>query len=587
VARRTLEEIDGVQVVTDWAIDSTRFWRLELDLTPANLGSLVPVPATTRWFVLVQDEYPKGLIDILPAVSSGLPGIFPHQLPFITRADAPYRGAKICVATDSEGNLRRASDAEPRSVEDRLAWQVKRALGWIEHASSGTLLAPDDPFELPVYKASGAPVTAFREGPTDLAVWNTVNETIGVADLMRLDNAGEETWVVSAFRSLGGQVLIQPNWGARIKSLQTAHRTAAWLRVPSLIVRSPYAAPSTWRELSDAFGEQGINLFRELQRGTARLHDGSPHPLLIGFPVPELIGGPMHQMHWLVVDLPPLERRAPNGFRRNDVGLWTASFQGTFRPVSKVSWGVTENWHPGELATRGRLNEALTSTKVLLIGAGALGSAVAELLVRAGASDLELLDDKRLKAGNLVRHILTIDQLGDWKADALARHLNAASPNANVLARRALAGEKVDAEFIGSFDLVIETTGDHRVLQLLAEVQAPRTTTYVSFSVSLHARRLYAFLARRSQFPLTEFDRAYEPFSRIEADSAEELPMEGIGCWHPVFPARADEIWLMASAGVALLNDASLFDDFKATMQVIERTFDSRGRFTGLVSIAS
>src|SRR5437879_1932947 len=107
LARRTLEEVDGVQVVTDWAVDAPRSWRLEVDLTPADLGSEVSIPAMTRWIVRVTDDYPRGVIDILPAIKSGLTGIFPHQMPFVTRVDAPFRGAKICVATDSEGNLRR------------------------------------------------------------------------------------------------------------------------------------------------------------------------------------------------------------------------------------------------------------------------------------------------------------------------------------------------------------------------------------------------------------------------------------------------------------------------------------------------
>jgi hypothetical protein len=30
----------------------------------------------------------------------------------------------------------------------------------------------------------------------------------------------------------------------------------------------------------------------------------------------------------------------------------------------------------------------------------------------------------------------------------------------------------------------------------------------------------------------------------------QELPREGIGCWHPVFPARVDDVWLMVSVAV-------------------------------------
>ncbi len=63
--------------------------------------------------------------------------------------------------------------------------------------------------------------------------------------------------------------------------------------------------------------------------------------------------------------------------------------------------------------------------------------------------------------------------------------------------------------------------------------------------------------------------------------------MEGIGCWHPVFPARADEVWLMASAAVGLLNDEWPVADGTAALVVMERSMDSQGRFVGLRAVAS
>jgi hypothetical protein len=584
IARRTLEELDGVRIVSDWTADTPRVWRLELDLTPADLGTTFEVPKTSRWFVRAPENYPLGLIDVLPAVIGGLSGIFPHQSPFVTRPDAPYRGAKICVATDSEGNLRLDTEAEPRTAEDRLAWHIYRALGWIEKASRGTLLAPGDPFELPVYRGADSGLVAFRDGPEDLVRWAGINATIGVADLRRLDIQGDAIWIVASFRSLDGTLLFEPAWGIRLTSKQVESRTALWLRVPELVVLPPYAAPSTWQEVSAALGEQGVKLFAELRRGTERLHDGACHPLLIGFPVPERVGDAAHQMHWLAVDLAVLERSVPNGFRPNEVGFWVASLRGTFRPDAEVHWAASQNWHPNELATRGRLGADLMTARVLLIGGGALGSPVAELLVRAGVTHLTVVDGQRLEVGNLVRHTLTMDELGQSKAEALARRLNAASPNARVVARPTKAETLVDTPFLRDFELVIETTGDHRILELLGRVEAPHAITYASLAITLHARQLIAYLSRGTRFPVDAFDAAYEPVGRAERERGEERPMEGIGCWHPVFPARADQVWLMASAAVGLLNDAWPVADGAAAMHRFERAMDQQGRFTGVVS---
>ena len=148
-ARRALDEFGEVRIVQDWhpGIDG---WIFQVDLTPGDLGTKFPIPATTSWYIVAQPRYPAGLIDIMPAGEGGITDTFPHQLPNVpARAGQPYTMGKICVATDSEGNLRSDREAEPIDAADRLAWHIVRALEWIRRASRGTLLADGDWFELP------------------------------------------------------------------------------------------------------------------------------------------------------------------------------------------------------------------------------------------------------------------------------------------------------------------------------------------------------------------------------------------------------------------------------------------------------
>src|SRR6185503_988567 len=105
--------------------------------------------------------YPAGMISIVPAADGGLTQTFWHQIPNVDPgAGLPYRGGKLCVATDSEGNLRNNVEAEPGTAVDRLAWHVKRACGWLVQASNGTLMNPGDYFELPFYHGP-PPVRTF------------------------------------------------------------------------------------------------------------------------------------------------------------------------------------------------------------------------------------------------------------------------------------------------------------------------------------------------------------------------------------------------------------------------------------------
>ena len=51
------------------------------------------------------------------------------------------------------------------------------------------------------------------------------------------------------------------------------------------------------------------------------------------------------------------------------------------------------------------------------------------------------------------------------------------------------------------------------------------------------------------------FNKFYEfitPYTKADLQGIDEnsLPRDGMGCWHPTFPARSDDIWMAASIAV-------------------------------------
>lgn len=68
----------------------------------------------------------------------------------------------------------------------------------------------------------------------------------------------------------------------------------------------------------------------------------------------------------------------------------------------------------------------------LILGCGALGSRVAETIVKAGIGGLILVDNDILKAGNISRHVLGLDYLGWNKAAAMKDYLLRRNPFARV-----------------------------------------------------------------------------------------------------------------------------------------------------------
>ena len=72
---------------------------------------------------------------------------------------------------------------------------------------------------------------------------------------------------------------------------------------------------------------------------------------------------------------------------------------------------------------KGFSQAAMSRLTVLLIGAGALGGEVAEGLIRKGVGTLKILDFDTVALSNLNRQWFFAEDLGDYKAWALARNL--------------------------------------------------------------------------------------------------------------------------------------------------------------------
>ncbi|MCL4401827.1 MAG: ThiF family adenylyltransferase [Acidobacteria bacterium] len=82
------------------------------------------------------------------------------------------------------------------------------------------------------------------------------------------------------------------------------------------------------------------------------------------------------------------------------------------------------------------VREQLACKPVSIIGCGSFGSALADMLVRAGAGKLTLIDPEPLSIENVGRHVLTARDIGQAKVTALAEHLRRISPELEVEARQ-------------------------------------------------------------------------------------------------------------------------------------------------------
>ena len=111
---------------------------------------------------------------------------------------------------------------------------------------------------------------------------------------------------------------------------------------------------------------------------------------------------------------------------------------------------------------------ALSGRRVLIAGAGSVGSRVAEDLVRSGVGAFTVIDPDRVDAPNLARTIYSAADIGVPKPDALARRLRAIDP-AVVVDRHATPLGTTDLpQALAGVSLVIAATDDMTEQALLA-----------------------------------------------------------------------------------------------------------------------
>ncbi|MBI3521536.1 MAG: molybdopterin-synthase adenylyltransferase MoeB [Chloroflexi bacterium] len=101
--------------------------------------------------------------------------------------------------------------------------------------------------------------------------------------------------------------------------------------------------------------------------------------------------------------------------------------------------------------------QTLLRSKVLLIGAGGLGSPAAYYLAAAGVGTLGIVDSDVVDATNLQRQILhSTERLGEPKVDSAKQTLEALNPDVKVVGyRERLTSENID-RIIADYDVVID-----------------------------------------------------------------------------------------------------------------------------------
>lgn len=588
-----VEELKVVKILEDLQWDPLlNKWVLLCSLSP-KLHSYELIPKSTNWYVHIEDSYPWGNIKFFPAKVNGLEGTFPHQnYNGEEHSETPWTTGNLCLDT-SYRNLRHLGlDNEPFDSDHRLLWYFERALNWLQDAAKGKLNNPGDPFELPDFNKSFLSTIAFCENNESFLGWQRSKKIYGLAELLLLEKEEPVVITPTKFLTVEGSEIHCPDWGTVITNPgpELVTLNGAWIILKQVPIVPLWQAPMTWGQLVAVCQDQGINIMSIIKKLSPKLRDGKSHIILIGFPIPERVQGRFSLIYWQPLLLPKLSNitKKVKGFRDIDKYNWFQDSKRIFGLDNKINWLNSENWHEDELFNRGRLHSSARTSSILQLGAGAVGSMISELLVRSGHKEITIMDSDFLEAGNIVRNTLTLKDTMKYKVDSLMKRLNEVSPHSKIKVVREKFPSKVDKSIDPKdFDVVLDCTGEDETIFYLSQYKFDKHKTFLSISLGYGAKRLFVFCSKGHEINHSAFVRLMQPWlGKEQSDTLNiEFPRQGMGCWHPVFPARADDVWLMVSTAFKSIEKAIVAKVNKPTLMVYEQQWD-KGVFTG-VSLVS
>ena len=496
------------------------------------------IPNDSEWYIVFYD-YDD--IRFYPAKTNSIFVTFPHQSYNMDLPDRNYRSGNPCLDMPL-ASLDLPEEYYPYGG-NKFNWYLGRMHAWLKKASINTLLNVGEPFEVPTTKFSEDDALIYKE--CGISAWGNFNYNCGYSFLKRVSLNKVNYYALDLLWDENIKNKRESiKWGTFSKDFLKSNCLGIWIRCRQFPILRPWGYPETWAELLKICKEQEVNLFENivklLYKNNYYLKYENIYLLLV-CPIPEKFGEENKDYFWLMCRL-PIANFPKNGFRKNIKGFKTY-YKNALK--GKIDWNYTINWDDTVIRTRGRLEEEIVNLKFGVIGLGALGSNVCELLVRQGVKHIKIADSDIINVGNLARHTLTISDIKKYKADALSDKLALISPSVEVEFKHQDICED-NKTWLEDCDVVIDCTGNNKLIELFnKEFNNLKHFFIGAFNYGATKFAYYYECAKKVNSAL--FFSKTKDFYNEKTIKEENLIMEGIGCYHPVFPALDSNVKIWAA----------------------------------------
>lgn len=182
------------------------------------------------------------------------------------------------------------------------------------------------------------------------------------------------------------------------------------------------------------------------------------------------------EMEWLILYMYRGERTQGGGIIIKDQTKKRREFE-----QSRIDCYRVHTLRSRDLRRRnkGVVDNNVENKTVALIGLGALGSSVAEILAKAGIGHFLICDYDTLLTGNVARHVGGLSDFGAKKTRVVASRLLNINPYIKIELKESSAVISLEelAKFIESADLTISTTADENVESAINQIAVLKKKT--------------------------------------------------------------------------------------------------------------
>lgn len=191
----------------------------------------------------------------------------------------------------------------------------------------------------------------------------------------------------------------------------------------------------------------------------------------------------------------------------------------------------------------GPLARAVSGRTVLVFGIGALGSSMALLLARSGVEHLILVDSDRMRPGNVVRHVLSLTDMGKKKTKAMWWEILVHVPDVKIEYFDATWDPANLRAHVSRADVVVDATADQSFNLLLNEicVRADRQLVQVETLRRAAIGRVRIVRARRDAC-LVCYTEHVKTATYPVVPPGEDVEFFDAGCGEPTVEAPAVDV---------------------------------------------